>query len=257
MNAFPPDPLAGQGGDNGSPLRGSGRLAAASLGRPGGGHMNELDLLTLARGPLLQVALALCAGGILLRLLETLGLGRKKDISAPRLNGPGSGWRTIFTRSVPAPGMLRRDPVTYVGGYVFHLGLFATVLLFAPHIALFESLIGVGWPALPSPLVDALALASLVALLVLLAHRLTQPVKRLLSGVGDYLAWALTFLPLLTGYLAYHHLLFEYTFMLTLHILSVELLIVMLPFTKLFHTVSLFVARWYNGDGFARKGVAS
>ena len=219
--------------------------------------MNELDLLTLARGPLLQLALALCAAGLLLRLLETVGLGRKRDLSAPRTDGPGSGWRTIVTRSVPAPGMLRRDPVTYVGGYVFHIGLFTAVLLFAPHIALFESLVGIGWPALPSPLVDALVLAGLVAMVVLLAHRLSQPVKRLLSGAGDYIAWAVTFLPLLTGYLAYHHLLFEYTFMLAVHILSVELLLVVLPFTKLFHTVSLFVARWYNGDGFARKGVAS
>ena len=71
------------------------------------------------------------------------------------------------------------------------------------------------------------------------------------------LAWALTFLPLLTGYLALHHLLLDYTWMLALHILSVEALMVLLPFTKLTHTVTVFFARWYNGEAFARKGVAS
>ena len=42
-----------------------------------------------------------------------------------------------------------------------------------------------------------------------------------------------------------------------LHLFSVELLLVLLPFTKLFHSFSIFISRWYNGDFFGRKGVAS
>ena len=100
-------------------------------------------------------------------------------------------------------------------------------------------------------------MAAIVALVVLLAHRLNNPVKRMLSGIGDYVAWTATLLPLLTGYMAYHHLLIEYTLMLALHLFSVELLLVVLPFTKLLHSFTLFISRWYNGDAFARKGVAS
>ena len=102
-----------------------------------------------------------------------------------------------------------------------------------------------------------MTVASILALFVLLAHRLTNPVKKILTTSGDYLAWGLTLLPLLTGYLAYHHLLLEYTLMLAVHILSVEALLILLPFTKLFHTFSVFISRWYNGDIFGRKGVAS
>ncbi len=219
--------------------------------------MNYLDLLTFARGPALSWALALCVAGILLRLFEIYGLGRKADLARPREQTPGSGWRTIASRSVPPPGMLKAEPVTYIAGYVFHIGLLAAIVLFAPHIALIRDVTGLGWPGLPSALVDALAVAAIVALLVLLAHRLTNPVKRMLSGFGDYLAWAATLLPLLTGYLAYHHLFLDYTLMLALHILSVELLLVLLPFTKLFHTISVFISRWYNGDAYARRGIAS
>ncbi len=219
--------------------------------------MNSLDLLTFARGTALNAALAVCAFGILLRLFEIFGLGRKADLSPARPTTPGSGWRTMYARSIPPPGMVRRDPVTYIAGYVFHIGLFITILLFAPHIELIREVTSLGWPSLPSALVDALAVASIIALLVLLAHRFSNPVKRLLTTGGDYLAWVLTLLPLLTGYLAYHHLLFEYTFMLALHILSVELLLMLLPFTKLFHVVSVFISRWYNGDISGRKGVAS
>jgi nitrate reductase gamma subunit len=219
--------------------------------------MNHLDLLTFARGSALNWALMVFVAGIVLRLFEIFGLGRKADLARPRSNTPGSGWRTMFTRSLPAEGMLKRDPVTYIGGYVFHFGLLLAIFFFAPHIEFFRSMTGLGWPSLPTALVDASVVAAIAALGVLLAHRLNNPVKRMLSGFGDYLAWAVTLLPLLTGYLAYHHLLLEYTLMLALHLFSVELLLVLLPFTKLFHTFSVFISRWYNGDIFGRKGTAS
>jgi nitrate reductase gamma subunit len=219
--------------------------------------MSQLDILTFARGSALNWALMVFIAGIALRLFEMLGLGRKADLAQPRTHTHGSPWRTLFTRSLPAHGMLKRDPVTYISGYVFHLGLFLSIFFFGPHIAFFRSVTGLSWPGMPAALTDASVVAAIVALGVLLAHRLSNPVKRMLSGTGDYIAWAATLLPLLTGYMAYHHLLLEYTLMLALHLFSVELLLVVLPFTKLFHTFSLFISRWYNGDNFARKGVAS
>jgi len=219
--------------------------------------LNHLDLLTFARGSALNWALIIFAAGVVLRLFEIFGLGRKADLAKPRLNSPGSGWRTIFTRSLPPEGMLKRDPVTYIGGYVFHFGLFIAMFFFAPHIEFFRSMTGLSWASLPNAMVDASVVAAIVALGVLLAHRLNNRVKRMLSGFGDYLAWAVTLLPLLTGYMAYHHLFVEYTLMLALHLFSVELLLVLLPFTKLFHTFSVYISRWYNGEIFGRKGVAS
>lgn len=219
--------------------------------------MSHLDLLTFARGTALNWALIIFVAGIALRLFEIFGLGRKTDLARPRTDSPGSGWRTIVTRSLPPEGMLKREPVTYIGGFVFHIGLFVAIFFFAPHIEFFRSMTGLGWPSLSSALVDASVVAAIVALAVLLAHRLNHPVKRLLSTFGDYLAWTLTLLPLLTGYMAYHHLMLEYTLMLAMHLFSVELLLVLLPFTKLFHTFSVFISRWYNGDIFGRKGTAS
>jgi len=220
-------------------------------------NMTGIDLLTFARGTAFNWALGVLIFGLLLRMFEMLSLGRKPDLSEPRAVKVGSGLRTLFTRSLPPPGMVKRSPVTYVGGYVFHIGFALVLLLFVPHIEVFRAVLGLHWPGLPTPVIDAIAVASMAAMLIVLIHRLTDKVKRFLSGFGDYLAWALTFLPLLTGYLALHHLLFDYTWMLALHILSVEALMVLLPFTKLTHTVTVFFARWYNGEAFARKGVAS
>jgi len=92
-------------------------------------------------------------------------------------------------------------------------------------------------------------------MLLVLVDRLAKPVKRFLSTFEDYFSWAVTFLPVLTGFLAVKHMLLPYTTMLALHILSVEILLAVLPFTKLFHVFTLFGSRWYNGRINAHKGV--
>lgn len=217
--------------------------------------MNELQFLTWVRGPGLNIAIGIFVLGVLWRLIEIYSLGRKKDLAAPRHRSGASGLNTVFRRSLPPPGMLKRSPVSYMGGYVFHIGLAIVVFLFAPHIKLVEGLIGLSWPALPSPVIDAVTVVTLATMVVVLVDRINKPVKRFLSTFEDYFTWALTFLPLLTGYLAVKHLLLPYTTMLALHILSVELLLIAIPFTKLFHVITLFASRWYNGDIAGRKGV--
>lgn len=219
--------------------------------------MSPLELLIWVRGPGLALALAICLFGIILRLFEIQALGRKADLAPARAVTPGSGWRTLLSRSLPPEGMLKRAPLTYLGGYVFHIGLAIAVFFFVPHIELIRGLLGLSWPGLPNLFVDIATVAAILAMLAVLGSRLTDPVKRFLSGKGDWLAWALTFLPLVTGYAAFHHLAENYTLLLALHILSVELMLVVLPFSKLFHVVSLFMARWYNGQIAGRKGVAS
>ncbi|MBZ0104113.1 MAG: hypothetical protein K8H84_00635 [Sulfuricella denitrificans] len=216
--------------------------------------MNDMALLLWARGPGLQIALVVFIAGMLLKLFEIFSLGRKKDLSTPRPGKAWSGLKTIFSRSLPDKTLLKRSFPTYLMGYTFHIGFFIALLFLAPHIELFRNTTGLGWPALPGALVDGISLLTIVALLLMLGYRLYHPVKRFLSTFDDYASWALTMAPLLSGYLAFHHLLLPYTQMLALHILSVELLLVCMPFTKLFHTVSLFISRWYNGDALGHKG---
>jgi nitrate reductase gamma subunit len=218
--------------------------------------MNEMQLLTWARGTGLDLAVGIFVLGVLWRLIEIYSLGRKKDLSAPRQTPGASGWNTIMRRSVPPEGMVKKSPVSYIGGYVFHIGLAISVFLFAPHIKLIESLTGLSWPGLPSQFIDLVAVITIAAMIVVLVDRINKPVKRYLSTFEDWFTWLLTFLPVLTGWMAVQHLVLPYTTMLALHILSVELLLVFLPFTKLFHAFTVFGSRWYNGTVNGHKGVA-
>jgi len=218
--------------------------------------MNEMQFLTWVRGQGLDLAVSIFLLGVLWRIFEIYSLGRKKDLAAPRHVAGASGWHTIFRRSLPPEGMMKKSPVTYVGGYIFHIGLAIVVFLFAPHIKLIQSLTGLSWPGLPSQFIDLVAVVTIAAMVVVLFDRINKPVKRYLSTFEDWFTWALAFLPVLTGWMAVQHLLLPYATMLALHILSVELLLVFLPFTKLFHAFTVFGSRWYIGKINGHKGVA-
>ena len=41
------------------------------------------------------------------------------------------------------------------------------------------------------------------------------------------------------------------------HLITIELLLITIPFTKLSHILSIFVSRWYNGAITGYKGVRS
>ena len=217
--------------------------------------MNEMMFLTWVRSTGLDIALGIFVLGILWRLFEIYSLGRKPNLAVPRPRGGASGLHTMFRRSLPPPGMFKRSPVSYVAGYIFHFGLAIVAFMFIPHIMLIRGLTGLSWPGLPSQFIDATAVVTLATMLLVLVERINRPVKRFLSTFEDYAAWALTFLPVMTGYLTNKHLLFSYPWMLALHILSAELLLVFLPFTKLMHVFTLWGSRWYNGDENAKKGV--
>ena len=218
--------------------------------------MNAVDFLLWVRGPGLAIASIIFVFGMTLKMFEIFMLGRKKNLAELRSSGIKEGFRTIFTRSGHVDTYsTRHTRFTHIAGWVFHIGMFTAIFLLTPHIELFKTILGFGWPALPTAIVDLATVIALITLLAVLFHRITNPVLKYLSVGQDYVVWALTFLPLLTGYMTYHHLFFPYTWLLGIHILSVCILLIVFPFTKLTHAFTLFISRWYNGMMGGEKGV--
>jgi nitrate reductase gamma subunit len=220
--------------------------------------MSEQELLQWVRGPAFEAASVIFVIGVLVRLLQTVLLGRSKDLSEARGSEVIGGLRTIFTRSVKHNFQLSTfNLYTMVAGYIFHIGFFVVLLLYAPHILVIDQVMGVSWPSLPTTVVDAVTVVTIVSLLAILVHRLKHPVLRFLSRFQDYFVWVVTILPLITGYLAFHRIGASPPTLIAIHILSVELLMVVFPFTKLIHAFTLFMARYYNGAFAGRRGVES
>jgi nitrate reductase gamma subunit len=202
-------------------------------------------------------AASVFALGMTLRLLEILVLGRAPSYAEARAGEWGPGLRTVLSRSVADSGTFQQAPFNVLVGWIWHVGFLIALLLFIPHIELIKSVLGLHWPGLPNPAVDAATAITVVALIAVLVHRLRHPVMQRISTLDDYLAWTVTFLPLVTGYIAYHRLVDPYPLALGMHILTAEIFLIVLPFTKLTHIFTAFIARWYNGAIFGRKGVES
>jgi nitrate reductase gamma subunit len=216
-----------------------------------------MELLAFARGPLLPISIGIFVFGTVLRITSLLLLPRLKEHSSPRAGAKPAfvaGVREILRRFWPDHEFARRALFHWINGWVFHIGLAIVVLFAAPQILFFEDLLGLSWPHLPNNLVFGVGVITLGSLLAALVMRLGNPVQRLISGFDDYLSWLLTFLPVLTGVVAATHLGARYETLLALHILSVEALLIWLPFGKLMHWFLAFVTRGQTGAHLNHRG---
>ena len=219
-----------------------------------------MDLLGFARGPALKAALAVFCLGVAWRIVGFALLRIRRDLNKPRasiLKFLSRGLVAVGSRSWPHAEIIGRTGAGEALGYSYHIGLFAVVLLFTPHVVFLGSLFGVTWPGLPSSLITVVSVLTLTLFLAVLFRRVTNPVMRMLSNFDDYFSWFITMLVLATGLAATAHLGARYETLLGLHILSFDVLLVWFPFGKLMHAFYIFPSRAINGAVLARKGATS
>jgi len=216
-----------------------------------------MDLLEFARGPALQVSLAIFVFGVIWRLLGVFLLPWRRDYSAPREHTPSSIVAALqgnVRKLWPHKTFVKASLFQFVNGYIFHIGLAIVVFLFAPHIVFIKSMFGVTWPALPSNLIYAVGAVTAFSLMAGLVHRLTNPVLQLISRVDDYISWLVTLLPVLTGLLAVIQVGARYETLIAIHILSICLFFVWFPFGKLMHAFLFFFSRGATGVRLKHRG---
>lgn len=217
-----------------------------------------MSLLDFARGPALNVAMAVFVLGVLWRLASLLLLPRAKDLTAPRKGAPSAltGAASAFVRHLWVPkdfGLTSRFAL--INGYIFHIGLAIVVFGFAQHILFIKGLFGVSWPGLPTSMITIVGVITLASLVAALVRRITSPVMRLISTMNDWFSWLITILPVLTGLLAVSHFGVRYETLLAIHMLTVAALLVWFPFGKLMHAFLVFLTRSETGIFYSRRGV--
>ncbi len=194
--------------------------------------------LDLARGPLFAATF----------LVMVLGLGRHLVLQSVQLVRRrrllcGVCWRQVVgdavTWALPLRHLVRGAVVLTVVSFLFHVGVVLVPLLLADHVAMWERLLGVDLPALPAGVADGLTLLAIACALLLLGLRTGARRARALSHARDYLVLAIVLLPMVSGYLAAHPAWspLPWRVMMLVHLLSGELLFVVVPFSKLAHVV--------------------
>lgn len=223
--------------------------------------MNWVDILEFARGPFFQVAWLVFLAGMAYRLVRVIALGWKAD-KVPAKGSKVTGIAMSFAKGILiwpfipwVKNTFNRNPIMYLAGGLFHLGLFVVVFLGTAHMLAWKSLLGFGWPTLPLPIVDWFAAGTIVAMIALLINRIVNPVLRLLTGPAEWLNWLVVFVPMVTGYMMTHHLWFEYHMLFALHMLAVDVLLIWIPMSRISHFVFYFFSKAIHGADFGKRAV--
>ena len=141
---------------------------------------------------------------------------------------------------------MRQQPVFSVVAFIFHLTLLAVPLFLAAHNTLWDEAFGISLWSLPDTLADWMTLIFIASASFLFVRRLRRPEVRILTTSWDYALLVMTALPFLTGFLAYHQW-GPYELLVILHIGLGEILLILIPITKLSHMILFFFTRAFIG----------
>ena len=216
-----------------------------------------MELLEFARGPALQISITIFVFGIAFRVFSLFLMWRTRDSSAGSNREKPvvvAAIREIIRRLWPQAAYKERTMFALINGYLFHFGLAIIVFFLMPHILFFKDLFGFSWPALPNNVIYAVGVITVGSMIAALVMRFANPAQKIISTFDDWFSWLVTFLPVITGLVATSHLGARYETLLGLHILSVSLLLIWIPFGKLMHFFLVFVTRSQTGAHLSHRG---
>ncbi len=204
----------------------------------------------LAGGLLVWVSVFLFIGGSIYRLVSMAMLARKRDIFVYEYMDPFYAFRSIAHWIVPFGSVnMRKHPWMTIVTFAFHLSLLIVPLFLFAHIALVKESWNFQWKYIPDSIADVLTLIVIGSCIFFLIRRCVLPEVKYLTSRADYLLLLLVALPFVTG-LWTHYQLVGYKVAGILHILSGEILLAAIPFTRLSHMIFFLFARGYMGSEF-------
>lgn len=206
-----------------------------------------IDFIT---GPMVWLSFLIFIAGVVVRISKLV----RQTNSSEKFMYTYFSWkysfRSIFAWLIPFfPVSTRKSPVFWGISYLFHLLLFMVPLFLLSHVVLIEEAFGWRWVTLSDRVADFLTVLVVIALVFFIIRRLTVPEVKFLTRISDYLFIVIVLLPFLTGFLAYHQF-FAYETMVIVHILSGELMLILIPFTRFFHMILAPISRAYTGSEF-------
>ena len=214
-------------------------------------------MIALLSGFFFKVSILVFTVGLIYRLVKYVrGLDWRLDRVAYAYAGKGgvigAAW-SIFKWLLPfGTRGWRTQGFTMIAFFLFHLGVVICPLFLAGHMVFMKETLGFSFPALPVGAGDLFAALGFFGGILLLLRRITLPQVRFLTDWKDIAILLLCLLTLATGMLARFQLGY-YDFMLGLHMLSGELILILAPFTKLSHMALFFASRAQLGVDFAVK----
>jgi len=218
-----------------------------------------MDVYSFVEGPLLWIAFLTFIIGTILRIALVVATARKMDSPVFRYFSWKYVLATLGRWILPINKDMAKNPVFMSLVYIFHICLIVVPIWLAGHISLWEeSRFEWSWTALPDAWADWMTLILIAISIFFLLRRLISADIRLLSTLSDYLLIVVTALPFVTGYFLTHGTLDSIALlgdnMSLIHMLSGELMLILIPLTRLSHAFLFFFSRAATAIEFGRRG---
>lgn len=202
-------------------------------------------LIEFARGPLFRLSLTICV----------LGLGYRIAVIVAQI---AAAWHRAGDRRLPLGAVAsatvswlmpvrlwRSRPFYSTASVLFHLGVFVVPLFLVGHVALLGGLVPGWWPVLPQPAADTITVVAMVALVALIVGRAASSASRALTRGSDVSVLVVLLGLLLFGWWAANPAMspFAARTMLAVHIMLGNLVLILVPTTKIAHCALMPFAR--------------
>ncbi|MBM4141756.1 MAG: respiratory nitrate reductase subunit gamma [Nitrospira sp.] len=212
--------------------------------------IKDPTIYNLVRGPLVWVAFLIFFGGSLYKIRTLILLAKNEKVVFPYMSLKYS-LRSILHWLIPfASRNWRRRPMMTIVTFSFHICLVFTPIFLLSHNTLWYESWGISWWTLSEGAADVMALVVISGCLFFLIRRFVAPEVKFVTFASDYILLAITFLPFITGFLAYHQLLLPYKTMIVIHMLFGEVMLIAIPFTRLGHMLYFWLTRSFMGSQF-------
>ena len=209
------------------------------------------------QGPLIWIAVIIFVVGVVFQVIQFFTLTQRKDpvflntaTSPPPKRKKRSLQRMTEWFDSLRKTVWRTHTSVMVMTSLFHFFLVVTPFFVLGHNILLDRAWGIRFLSLPEWLTDVLTVIVFICAAFFLYRRLFLARVRAITTGYDYLMLLVTLSPFLTGYLAYHQW-FDYRMVIFLHILSGEVMLITIPFTKLGHMIFFFLYRFLIGSEYS------
>ena len=215
--------------------------------------MNNFNsIYNFVSGPLVWLAFIIFIGGSIYRIWSLISLVNKKEKYIYTFMSLKYSLRSIMHWITPfATVNWRKRPVMTIITFVFHAGLVIMPFFVSAHVIMFHNAWGFSWGSLPESFTDAVTLLVIIACVIFLLRRLVLREVKFLTDASDYGILLMAAAPFITGFMAYHNI-GNYHFWIILHMLSGQIMLVAIPFTRLSHMLYAVFTRSYIGSEFGK-----
>ena len=208
------------------------------------------DIYSFVTGPLVWVSFIIFIGGCLYRFISMAVLAKKKDPMVYSYWNNYFAFRSIFHWIIPfASTNWRSKPFFTIVTFAFHICLLMVPIFLFAHVILWKQAWDISWWFISDGVADFMTLVVIGGCIFFLVRRLTQPDVKFLTASSDFIILAIVAAPFITGFWAYHQWI-GFKVMGIAHILSGEIMLAAIPFTRLSHMIFFPFTRGYMGSEF-------